>query len=165
MKSQYSDIGFQFNICMSTRINHNRSPSAPIALLFATDHIAIRSFRQTCQKHILQIPLIVIEEHHSLLAATETNLIASIVPPVHQRLVANLIAEPNHRHDFRPSVFAHPPRSAGSVSVEGGRRDVAIRTSWWTCIAPNRSYKLPTMVTYFLGPIYLAPCPQTQTSS
>lgn len=67
---------------------------------------------------LVQIPVVVVESNKTSVTTAESNLIATIVPPVTDTRVANNVTEGNHGIDLTPTMFADPAITTALVLVK-----------------------------------------------
>ncbi|KAF9409588.1 hypothetical protein HW555_011093 [Spodoptera exigua] len=81
------------------------------------------------------IPVVVVESNEANVSSAESNLVATVVPPVGKSGVASTVSEGNHAVDLAPTVLTDPSVTAALVLVDRRRDDVAAAVHWGSSLS------------------------------
>lgn len=122
MQGQYTVevIGSDVYIAITILVHSDRFAGAGSVDQAAGNHIAVGSGGQTGIQILRQIVQVVVDSQEALVAATEGDLVVSIVPPAGDLRIPNGVLEAHHRVDLTPTMLANPAIHTGSIRIELG---------------------------------------------
>uniref|UniRef100_A0A182Q601 Uncharacterized protein n=1 Tax=Anopheles farauti TaxID=69004 RepID=A0A182Q601_9DIPT len=123
-------VGADEDVGTTVATDSDASASAAASGLVARDHVAVGARRQAGLEALVQIVALQVEGDETASTTAESDLVATIVPPIVQRGTGDGVAETDHVVNLTPSVFTRPAATARVVGVDDRRAQVAVTVRW-----------------------------------
>lgn len=106
------------DISQSISINRNRFACTAVIRFCARNYVTVEAGRQTCLEFHVQVASVTVECNETVVAATEGNLVVTIIPPIRYICATYCISEDDHIVNLTPTVLAYPAVVAGAIRIE-----------------------------------------------